>query len=201
MIHNDPECPSKAAAQHAEDALDQAPEQTVPARDAANLRQWNELDASRIAREVRIEDRLASRPPGPILPRTDGIFGLRVADSTDLGPPFPNSTLCTIFVLWPRSPKKPKLSTGKASKPELKPLDPYLADLLSPAVNRERGSGRGFCRAGAGNLHPRRRHRCRPGAGEEARPARGPMTGRTSADELGETSRSTSTACRPPSMR
>ena len=34
------------------------------------------------------------------------------------------------------APKKAKLSTGKASKPELKPLDTYLADLLSPAVNR-----------------------------------------------------------------
>src|SRR5215207_10349556 len=35
-------------------------------------------------------------------------------------------------------PKKPRLSTGKASKPELKPLDPFLADLLNPALNRER---------------------------------------------------------------
>jgi len=37
-----------------------------------------------------------------------------------------------------KSPKTPRLSTGKASKPELKPLDPYLADLLNPAINRER---------------------------------------------------------------
>ncbi|HEY8564999.1 MAG TPA: excinuclease ABC subunit UvrB [Beijerinckiaceae bacterium] len=37
-----------------------------------------------------------------------------------------------------RAPKTPKLSTGKASKPELKPLDPYLAELLNPAINRER---------------------------------------------------------------
>jgi len=43
-----------------------------------------------------------------------------------------------------KSPKKPKLSTGKASKPELKPLDPYLADLLNPAVNRERKAAEGF---------------------------------------------------------
>ena len=40
--------------------------------------------------------------------------------------------------------RKPKLSTGKASKPELKPLDTYLADLLSPAVNRERAEAAGF---------------------------------------------------------
>jgi len=57
MIHNDPERPSKAAAEHAEDALDQAPLQSVPASDAVSLRQWNELEASRVAREVRIEDR------------------------------------------------------------------------------------------------------------------------------------------------
>ncbi|WP_082145967.1 excinuclease ABC subunit UvrB [Microvirga massiliensis] len=43
-----------------------------------------------------------------------------------------------------KSPKKPKLSTGKASKPELKPLDPYLAELLNPAVNREREDAEGF---------------------------------------------------------
>ncbi len=43
-----------------------------------------------------------------------------------------------------KSPKKPKLSTGKASKPELKPLDPYLAELLNPAVNREREAAEGF---------------------------------------------------------
>jgi excinuclease ABC subunit B len=43
-----------------------------------------------------------------------------------------------------KSPKKPKLSTGKASKPELKPLDTYLADLLNPAVNREREEAEGF---------------------------------------------------------
>jgi excinuclease ABC subunit B len=35
-------------------------------------------------------------------------------------------------------PKKPPLSTGKATKPELKPLDPFLAELLNPALNRER---------------------------------------------------------------
>ncbi|KAB0267119.1 excinuclease ABC subunit UvrB, partial [Microvirga brassicacearum] len=43
-----------------------------------------------------------------------------------------------------KTPKKPKLSTGKASKPELKPLDTYLSDLLSPAVNRERKAAEGF---------------------------------------------------------
>jgi excinuclease ABC subunit B len=42
------------------------------------------------------------------------------------------------------SGKKPRLSTGKASKPALKPLDSYLADLLSPAVNRERQEAAGF---------------------------------------------------------
>jgi excinuclease ABC subunit B len=44
----------------------------------------------------------------------------------------------------PKPPKKPKLSTGKATKPELKPLDTYLAELLSPAVNRERAEAAGF---------------------------------------------------------
>ncbi|KAA2234103.1 excinuclease ABC subunit UvrB [Salinarimonas soli] len=43
-----------------------------------------------------------------------------------------------------RSPKTPRLSTGKASKPELKPLDPYLAELLNPAINREREEREGF---------------------------------------------------------
>ncbi|HEV2558284.1 MAG TPA: excinuclease ABC subunit UvrB [Microvirga sp.] len=42
------------------------------------------------------------------------------------------------------APKQAKLSTGKASKPELKPLDTYLADLLNPAVNREREEAQGF---------------------------------------------------------
>jgi excinuclease ABC subunit B len=51
-------------------------------------------------------------------------------------------------------PSKPKLSTGKASKPELKPLDPYLADLLNPAVNREREEAQGFAeRAQAAYAH------------------------------------------------
>src|SRR5829696_1518941 len=44
----------------------------------------------------------------------------------------------------PKPPKKPKLSTGKATKPELKPLDSYLADLLNPAINRERQAAEGF---------------------------------------------------------
>ena len=43
-----------------------------------------------------------------------------------------------------KAPKKPKLSTGKASKPELKPLDSHLAQLLSPAVNRDRKAAEGF---------------------------------------------------------
>jgi excinuclease ABC subunit B len=43
-----------------------------------------------------------------------------------------------------KPPKKPKLSTGKASKPELKPLDSHLADLLNPAINRERAAAEGF---------------------------------------------------------
>ncbi len=43
-----------------------------------------------------------------------------------------------------KSPKKPRLSTGKASKPELKPLDEHLAALLNPALNRERAATQGF---------------------------------------------------------
>ena len=35
-------------------------------------------------------------------------------------------------------PRKPVHQSGKASKPELKPLDPHLAALLNPALNRER---------------------------------------------------------------
>jgi hypothetical protein len=57
MIPNDPEPPSEAAAQHTEDALDEALAQTFPASDAVNLRQWNEMEASRAAREVRIKER------------------------------------------------------------------------------------------------------------------------------------------------
>jgi len=36
------------------------------------------------------------------------------------------------------TPKKPRSASGKAEKPELKPLDEHLAALLSPALNRER---------------------------------------------------------------
>ncbi|WP_407530806.1 excinuclease ABC subunit UvrB [Methylobacterium oryzisoli] len=36
------------------------------------------------------------------------------------------------------APKKPRPSSAKASKPELKPLDPFLAELLNPALNRDR---------------------------------------------------------------
>ncbi len=39
--------------------------------------------------------------------------------------------------------KSPKTSRAKASKPELKPLAPHLAELLNPAINRERDSGFG----------------------------------------------------------
>ncbi|MDR7038879.1 MULTISPECIES: excinuclease ABC subunit UvrB [Methylobacterium] len=35
-------------------------------------------------------------------------------------------------------PKKPRHTSGKAEKPELKPLDPFLAELLNPALNRNR---------------------------------------------------------------
>jgi excinuclease ABC subunit B len=35
-------------------------------------------------------------------------------------------------------PKTPRTPRAKVSKPELKPLDPYLAELLNPAINRER---------------------------------------------------------------
>ncbi len=38
------------------------------------------------------------------------------------------------------APKKPRPSSGKASKPELKPLDAHLAELLNPALNRERAA-------------------------------------------------------------
>ena len=44
----------------------------------------------------------------------------------------------------PKSSKKTRLSAGKAAKPELKPLDSYLADLLNPAINREREAAEGF---------------------------------------------------------
>ena len=40
------------------------------------------------------------------------------------------------------APKKPR-SSGKASKPELKPLDAHLAELLNPALNRERKNAEG----------------------------------------------------------
>ena len=36
------------------------------------------------------------------------------------------------------APKKPRASSGKAEKPELKPLDEHLAELLNPALNRNR---------------------------------------------------------------
>ncbi len=37
--------------------------------------------------------------------------------------------------------KSPKSSRAKASKPDLKPLAPHLAELLNPAINRERAGG------------------------------------------------------------
>ena len=52
-----------------------------------------------------------------------------------------------------RAPKTPKLSTGKASKPELKPLDVHLADLLNPAVNRERAEAAGFAERAQDFIH------------------------------------------------
>ncbi|KAB1075149.1 excinuclease ABC subunit UvrB [Methylobacterium planeticum] len=36
------------------------------------------------------------------------------------------------------TPRKPRPASGKAEKPELKPLDPFLAELLNPALNRNR---------------------------------------------------------------
>lgn len=42
------------------------------------------------------------------------------------------------------SPKKPKLPPGKATKPELKPLDEHFAALPNPALNPEREAGAGF---------------------------------------------------------
>src|SRR5215218_6109125 len=36
--------------------------------------------------------------------------------------------------------KSSRSSRPKAIKPELKPLDPYLAELLNPAINRERAA-------------------------------------------------------------
>jgi excinuclease ABC subunit B len=41
-------------------------------------------------------------------------------------------------------PKTPRAKAPKAQKPELKPLDSYLADLLNPAINRERDAAEGF---------------------------------------------------------
>jgi hypothetical protein len=60
MIPNDPERPYKASAQHTEEALDEALTETFPASDAINLRQWNEMEATRearAAREARIKER------------------------------------------------------------------------------------------------------------------------------------------------
>ena len=99
-----------------------------------------------------------------------------------------------------QTPKKPKLSTGKASKPELKPLDTYLADLLSPAVNRERAAAAGFAeRAQDSYVH---------GDAADVDPALAKKLGLSGADdgpdvapELGEARLSTSTASRPPSRR
>ena len=36
------------------------------------------------------------------------------------------------------APKKPRSASAKADKPELKPLDEHLAELLNPALNRNR---------------------------------------------------------------
>ena len=64
---------------------------------------------------------------------------------------FQSPAVRTIFVLWPNHPRRAQALHRKASKPELKPLDTYLADLLNPAVNRERGGG-GLCGARAGGF-------------------------------------------------
>src|SRR5690606_1019042 len=46
---------------------------------------------------------------------------------------FPPAQTRTIFVLMARKSSPPR---SKAAKPELKPLDPFLADLLNPALNK-----------------------------------------------------------------
>ncbi|MFE1598529.1 excinuclease ABC subunit UvrB [Methylobacterium sp. ID0610] len=65
------------------------------------------------------------------------------------------------------APKKPRASAAKASKPELKPLDPFLAELLNPALNRDRLPAQD---AAAPAPEPRRRGRPKkadaPGFGE-----------------------------------
>ncbi|WP_188611490.1 excinuclease ABC subunit UvrB [Chelatococcus reniformis] len=40
----------------------------------------------------------------------------------------------------PETPKRPRASRGKAGKPELKPLDEHLADLLNPGIKRGRAA-------------------------------------------------------------
>ena len=83
------------------------------------------------------------------------------------------------------APKKIKLSTGKATKPELKPLDEHLAALLNPALNREREAEAGFAeRAQETYVH---------GGVTDVDPAlaeklglKGPEDGPDVADELGD---------------
>ncbi|WP_207181953.1 excinuclease ABC subunit UvrB [Methylobacterium indicum] len=89
------------------------------------------------------------------------------------------------------APKKLRPSTGKASKPELKPLDPFLAELLNPALNRDRlpvveppppePPKRGRPRKDAAAAKPA------PGPVSEAKPARRTKRAETSApDGFGE---------------
>ncbi|WP_210485068.1 hypothetical protein [Microvirga antarctica] len=78
MIPGDPKMPPAATAAdetvaQTEDALDEALEETFPASDAINLRQWSEMEASERARAEREErlkaqshvDRLALYARGP----------------------------------------------------------------------------------------------------------------------------------------
>jgi hypothetical protein len=60
MNSNEPEHRSSAAAKRTEDALDEALTETFPASDAINLRQWNEMEATREARALR-EARMKER--------------------------------------------------------------------------------------------------------------------------------------------
>ena len=70
----------------------------------------------------------------------------------------------------PKAAKKPaatRTPNSKASKPELKPLDGYLADLLNPAINRGKavpGGASGF------KDTPQAGYEARPGDGGEAKP-------------------------------
>ena len=70
----------------------------------------------------------------------------------------------------PKAAKKSaatRTPNSKASKPELKPLDGYLADLLNPAINRGKavpGGAAGFSDT------PQAGYEARPGDAGEAKP-------------------------------